>query len=304
MITRYEHGGVTWIDVERPTIDEVEELVEEFKFGPLIEQEILTPTAKPRIDIFPSFVYTVFHFPASRDTRGIHDTHEVDLIVAKNLVVTVHYDSVPAILDFARSFEAAMLLKRTQTELHSGHILFELSERLYQSVEDELDAMEDSVQAIQSAIFEGKEKELVRPISVVTRELLSHKRIVANQDEVLREFESVSIKLFGEHFKAYIAAMSALHYRAHGRAQMLLDTLAELRDTNNSLLYTKQNEIMKVLTIMAFVTFPLTLISSIFGMNTEYLPIVGTPGDFWIITGFMAFLTAGFFTFFKIKKWF
>jgi magnesium transporter len=60
---------------------------------------------------------------------------------------------------------------------------------------------------------------------------------------------------------------------------------------------------MKTLTIMAFVTFPLTLVSSIFGMNTHYLPIVGLPGDFWIVTGTMLALAICFFLYFKRKGW-
>ena len=60
---------------------------------------------------------------------------------------------------------------------------------------------------------------------------------------------------------------------------------------------------MKVLTIMAFITFPLSVIASIFGMNTKTLPIVGVPHDFWIIMGIMVFATIMFFALFKYKKW-
>jgi len=42
----------------------------------------------------------------------------------------------------------------------------------------------------------------------------------------------------------------------------------------------------------------------VFGMNTEHTPIVGSPNGFWIITGAMVVLTAVFFIYFKIKKWF
>ena len=60
---------------------------------------------------------------------------------------------------------------------------------------------------------------------------------------------------------------------------------------------------MKILTIMAFVTFPLSLIAAIFGMNTVYIPIIGTPGDFWIVMGIMGFATFLMFLYFKRKKW-
>ena len=60
---------------------------------------------------------------------------------------------------------------------------------------------------------------------------------------------------------------------------------------------------MKTLTIMAFVTFPLALVVSIFGLDTNYVPIIGQPYDFWIIIGILSGLTALFFVFFKYKKW-
>ena len=82
-----------------------------------------------------------------------------------------------------------------------------------------------------------------------------------------------------------------------------INSVAELREINNSLVSTKQNEVMKILTIMAFVTFPLSLLASIFGMNTVYLPIVGHSLDFWIIIGIMAGATICFFAFFKHNRW-
>lgn len=304
MLTRYDHRGALWIDLERPTIDEVEALTEEFNFGPFVEQELLSPTAKPRIDLFPNFIYTVLHFPASRDTHGRLLTHEVDLVITKDMVVSVHYESVPAILDFTRSFEASMLLKRPTVQLHSGHILFELSTRLYQSVEDELDAIEDSVARIEKEIFKNREREMVRPISELTREVLNHKRIITNQDEILHEFEKASTSLFGEDFKSFITSMSALQFRVSARAQVLLDTLAELRDTNNSLLTTKQNETVKNLTVVASVMLPMSLIASLFGMNTVNNPIAGGPLDFWIVVGLITLLGIGTYLFFRLRSWF
>jgi magnesium transporter len=303
MITRYEQQGVMWIDVERPTVEEVEILVEELNLGPLVEQEMLTPTLKPRLDVYPSFMYVVLHFPATRDTRGTQDTHEVDMVIAKNFVITVHYESVSAILDFARTFETALLLKHEDIDLHSGHVLFELSTRLYQSVEDELDAIEDSVALIESSIFESRERQMVKPISLMTRELLNHKRIIANQEETLKKFENAGVSLFGDEFRGYVASMSALHYRVLNRAHMLMETLTELRSTNDSLLSTKQNEIMKNLTVVASVLLPLSLIASLFGMNTVNNPIAGSPYDFWIVSGIMVVVGVAITLYFAFKRW-
>ena len=60
---------------------------------------------------------------------------------------------------------------------------------------------------------------------------------------------------------------------------------------------------MKILTIMAFVTFPLSLFASLFGMNTLTLPLTGYRGDFFVIIGIMTLATFGFFAYFKYKRW-
>ena len=97
--------------------------------------------------------------------------------------------------------------------------------------------------------------------------------------------------------------MASENFRVYNMIRNHLDMLAELRETNNSLVYTKQNEAMKVLTIMAFITFPLSLLAGIFGMNTTATPLIGSRHDFWIIISIMITATVAFFGFFKYKKW-
>lgn len=304
MINRYEYEGIIWIDIENPTADEIAEVGQEFNLGLLLRQELLAPTIKPRVDLYPDIVYTLLHFPARRHTHNAQESQEVDFVIGKHFIITVHYDTIDALVDFARSFEAAMLLKRSTGKFHSGHVLLELTQRLYQEVEYELDSLEDSVTAIETAIFSGHEKDMVLAISRVTRELIDQKRTLSMHAEVLASLEQATTTLFGEHFTEYLRGVSAFHYRAHQRALAMMDIVTELRKTNDSLLTTRQNEITKNLTIMAFITFPLSVVAAVFGMNTEHTPIVGSPNGFWIITGAMVVLTAVFFIYFKIKKWF
>lgn len=304
MLSRYEYGGITWIDIENPTEEEIDLIGQEFDLGLILPQELLAPTAKPRVDLYPAFAYTVLHFPALRHTHGSSAAQEVDFIMGKNFVVTIHYDTIPAIYDFARSFEAAILLKHTNGKFHSGHILLELAERLYQSVEDELESLEDSVTDIERAIYSGREKEMVVAISSASRELLSAKRALVTHKEILESLEQIGVSLFGEELGNYFRAISGFHYRVYSHALSLSDTLSELRITNDSLLSARQSEVMKILTMMAFITFPLSLIANVFGMDTANTPLVNDPNGFWIIVGGMAFLTLAFLLYFKHKRWF
>jgi magnesium transporter len=81
------------------------------------------------------------------------------------------------------------------------------------------------------------------------------------------------------------------------------ESLHELRATNNSLLSTKQNEIMKIFTIMAFVTFPLQLLVSVFSLNIETNPMHGNLYSFWLIVAILVGLMLLMYGYFKHKKW-
>lgn len=303
MIRRFDHLGVTWVDLESPTADEVAEVTGEFGIGPSLAYELVAPTDKPRVDVYPNFVYAVFHFPSLRHTHLRDETQEIDVLVGKEFLITTHYQPVDAVDDFARAFEVTELLGRA-TPLSSAYLLFELAERLYRESESELDAIDDTIDRIEEGIFRGNERHMVASISKASRELLMHKRILGNHAEILRTLETASSELLGADVRHYFHAVTARHFKALNRALAMADTLVELRETNLALLSTRQNEIMKNLTIMAFVTFPLTLIAAIFGMNTTDTPLLGTPHDFWIIFGAMTLLTIVFATYFKLRKWF
>lgn len=302
MITRHEHKNVVWVDLENPTLEEVVAVASEFELGSLLIDELLTPTAKPRVDVFPNFIYAVFHFPALRFTHGLAANHEIDIIIGKRFIITVHYAAASATYDLSKAFEAAGLLGESK-KTNVGMIFLELAERLYQSAEDELNALEDAVDEIEENIFKGREREMVSAISQASRELLTHKRLLGSHHDLLASLERAVTSLFDEEVARYVRAANTLHYRIHSRALTMHDTLNELRETNTALLFTRQNEIMKNLTILAFVTFPLSLIASLFGMNTEFTPVVAHPQGFWIILAGMGTLTALFFLYFKLKKW-
>jgi magnesium transporter len=133
--------------------------------------------------------------------------------------------------------------------------------------------------------------------------ILNFKESLISQKEVLSSFEVSAQNLFGESFKYHIHAITGEYQKVFTKIENTKEYLDELRRTNDSLLSTKQNEIMKNLTLMSFVVFPLSLVASIFGMNTSVLPLVGTNNDFWKVMVIMLALTALMFALFKKRGW-
>lgn len=303
MISVYKHKHLTWVDVESPTSDEVRKLMETYEVDPLVAEELLLPTLKPRVEVYPGFIYLILHFPAFRHSHTGDQNQEVDFIIGKDFLITTRYDSIDPLHKFSKVFEVNSVLDRSDIGEHAGYLFFYMVRKLYKSVEHELEYINDSLEIIEEDIFEGKEKEMVVALSNVSRDLLNLKQALNPHHEVLNSFADVGKAFFGESFGKHINSIMGEYFRIKNTISTNLDTMYELRETNNSLLSTKQNEVMKVLTIMAFVTFPLSLIASIFGMNTQHMPIIGSQYDFWLVLGIMGIATFFMFVFFKKNHW-
>jgi len=303
MINTYEYKGAKWIELDHPTEAEVETIMEDYKIDPTVAKELFTPTPKPRIEAHSNFIFAILHFPVFKHSHSHGSSQELDFIVGRDFVITTRYDTIDSIHRFSKLLEADAVLNKEEVSNPSSHIFFRILQEMYKSLFDELSFMEDWLKEIESTIFKGKEKEMVSEISRVSRTLLDFKSTTVLHRELLESMGPAGAKLFGEHFKEHSNYLADQCRRIHNNIKNYMEWASELRETNNSLITTKQNEVMKVLTIMAFVTFPLSLIAGIFGMNTGYTPIVGRPNDFWIVVGIMLFMALSFFMFFKYKKW-
>lgn len=277
--------------------------MEEHKIHPLAAEELLAPTLKPKVDLYEDYIYLILHFPALKHTHGTDKNQEVDFIIGKNFLITGRYDTVDALHKFSRVFEVNSVLDKSDMGDHAGFIFFYMIRKLYKSIEHELEYLADEREQVEEKIFEGQEKAMVYEISRLTRSVLDLKQALSAHGEILSSFETAGRRFFGDTFSYHLHSIVGEYYRIHTYIENELDDLRELRQTNDSLLTTKQNEVMKILTIMAFVTFPLSVVASVFGMNTSHLPLVGSPNDFWIVIGIMLGLTLLFFGYFKYKKW-
>ncbi|MDO8552215.1 MAG: CorA family divalent cation transporter [bacterium] len=303
MRTDYKHNGIMWIDLESPTKEEVSGIVDQFGVSTMVAEELLVPSMKPRTEFYDSYVYVVLHFPSLRRShRPIEQ--EIDFIVGRDFIITTHYDIVDPLHKFSKVFEVNSLLDKSNMGNHAGFFFFYMLKKLYKGVEYEVERVRHHLSTIEGDIFTGHEAGMVEVISRAARDLLNLRQIIEPHREVLRTIEAEGARLFGEDFMPYLRALSNDYYRVHNHVMRNTESLHELRETNNSLLSTKENETMRVLTIMALLTFPLSLLVAIMEIDSVYNPIKGQPYDFWIVVGIVLLLGSSMIAYFKHRKWF
>ena len=302
MQSRYQHGEITWIDLEAPTPAEIQGIMGEFDIAPQVAEELLLPSGKPRAEFYKKYLYIIMHFPALRHSHTMRE-QEIDFIVGHDFIITAHHEMIDSLHKFSKVFEVNSVLDKHDLGDHAGYLLFYMVKKLYKAVEHELEYIHHNLTTIEEHIFSQHEAEMVTAISRASRDLLNLRQTVEPHHDVLHALETEGARIFGDDFLPYLRTLSNEYYRVHTHILRETESLHELRETNNSLLTTKQNETMKTFTVLAFFTFPLALIASIFDMNLASNPIANAPHGFWIVVAIMTAATMLMFSYFKKKGW-
>lgn len=304
MISRYTHHGLTWIDLESPAREEILHISEEFGLSKLVEEELFSSTLRSKVDLYDNYIYLILHFPVFNKKNKLRNDQELDFIIGKNFIITVRYEVIDPIHEFASLFENAEKLDQHKKISDIGVMFMEMMKQLYKTSFKELEEITNRIPEIEHHIFNSKEEAMVRIISETNRKLLDFKQAIRFHGDILHSYEVASTRFFGEPYAYYAAMITSEFNKVNNMLEGNHDLLKELQRTNDSLLSAKSNDILKTFTILTFVMLPLTLITGIFGMNTiPGLVFIRSINDFYIIIGAMVLTGLCMFVFFRLRKW-
>lgn len=293
-----------WVDIEQPTADEIRDVAHEFGISERIEAELLAATPIPIAAGEAGAALLILHFPAHGSDDGETFDQEIDFIVGKHFILTVRYEVVAPLHHLKKMLEAQSLVSGRMP--FSTDVLLEiLFAHLYASVRDHANHIAQRLTHVEHEMFSGNERHTVRVISSISREFLHVEAALANQEEPLERFLGTLSQhdLFGASFSERTARMLAERTQVLRLITTHRAVATELRETNTALLESRQNEIMKTLTIINVVVLPLELIAFIFGMHASGTPLLSHPDAFWIIMAIMLGSVLVTLLFFVRKRW-
>lgn len=304
MVEKRHYNGLNWIDVSCPTPEEVRKLVAEYHIAPAAGEELFAPTTKPKVDTYADHIYLILHFPAAGPNVRTGGSHEIDFIIGKNYLITVRYESIEPLRAFAKAFEVGAVRDRnSDKEPNVGLLFSHLLKSLYGSLLHELEHLESTLIAIEKSVFEENDRNLIGRLSLAGRELLAAKQATRLHQGVLESLETSGATIFGKDFKESLSGAIGAYYRVRETLESNRELLHELRTTHDSFVSSKQNEIIRTLTIISFAILPLTLIASLFAMEVGGKPFGDTPHGFYGVIMLMFVVLAGIVVYFKARKW-
>lgn len=295
--------ALVWHHFQNPQKADLDFLREKFNFHDPILEELTKPTIRPKVDRYDHYLYLVLHFPIFDEKTRNTTSREVDCIVTSQELITVTYEDIPPLADFFKKCSMDDTCKELYSSKTPAHLLFYIVRVLLNFSLRELDHIQKNITTLEEHIFGGRAKDIIHEILVFRRDVLNFRRTIQPQHITVDSLGEEAGTLFGAKVKPFFDELKGEYLKVWNLLENHRETLEALYDTHESLLNMRQNEIMKNLTIMAFITFPLSLVAVVFGMTTLWTPIIGMKYDFWIIVGGMTILTFIMLGFFKKKGW-
>lgn len=293
-------GVVFWVDLESPSIPESLILSDTFGFHPLSVEDAMSAVQYPKVEAYEGYLYVVLHdIDFTAGERGFK-THDVDFFLGATYLVTVHDNRAQAIHELINH------CPRNPRILGDGPV--PLFHRIVDAMVDhyrpEIEKLEDRLDELEEAVFDNPTSELARKILDQKRDVSSLRRVTTPQRDVVArlargEFVGISTEMSFRFRDVYDHLV-----RVADDALLFQDRITGILDAHLSNVSNRLNEVMKVLTVVATIFMPLTLLTGVFGMNVDLPHFPGGPAaQFWWIIGIMAAAVVVMLLLFRRRRW-
>jgi magnesium transporter len=297
------HGsGLTWIHLDGPNLQESQSLANRFDWHALDIEDVLSKRQRPKIDNYPEYLFGVLHFPVYDKTVQRLNAAELDFFLGPDYLVTLpNVELLPVTRLFQRCYDDADLREQLFSK-GSGRLLYEVLDDLFDYCFPILDKIGHKLDSLEDDVFEGRSEDIVRDLSNAKQEIISYRKIIKPERSTLRLLERNVERFLPEELELYFDDIVDASERIWDLLDNFKEVVEGLEDTNESVIAHRQNNVLRILTVVSVILLPLTLISGIFGMNVHF-PGFDTVWAFWTIAGVMLGTALGLVAFFRFKRW-
>ena len=296
-------SGLIWIDLTVASQDDARILSDVFNFHDLSIEDVVSPTVDPaKIDDMGGYIFVVVQALTGYEAGAELKIVECEFYLGPNYVVSCHQEAPPSISAFCDKPQTVEHIMRRS----SGWLLHGLLDAIVDDYIPIVDALDETIDQLENDVLDRAEPALLQKILIAKRNSLRLRRATSPQRDIMNRLSR------GE-FPALIPDETSIYFRDIYdhlvRIEYLIEAVRDLSDgalqTYLSVVSNRLNEVMRVLTSVATIILPLTLISGIFGMNfsRNVWPGYDTSWGFPLVATSMVIVSLLMLTYFRWRRW-
>jgi len=293
---------VTWICMDGlHDVCAVQKLGEYFGVHPLVLEDVLNTTQRPKFEDFGDYLFIVLKAADYEKETGDITFEQMSLIVGPNYLISFHEqrgDEFELVRDRIRNAKGR--IRREGPDYLAYSLLDAIVDDYFILLED----LEDAIETLEEEIVSSAGVKAIRKLNLMKRNVTYLRKAVWPVREVLAALQRNDSGLVKESTNVYLRDVYDHAIRIIETVETYRDSLAGMLEIYLSTVSNRMNDVMKVLTVIATIFIPLTFLAGVYGMNFRFMPELDWPWGYPLVVAVMVSVAAFMLFYFKKRKWF
>ncbi len=262
-------GEFFWIDLMDADTSAVKELGSLLNIHAMALEDTLEFGQRPKLDEYGDRVLLVYY--------GVHHGNSGDPAEGKPIEVHLHISGswiVTVRPGACRDLHELKERLRDRDGDAEEYIVYRILDKLTDSFFPLLERMDDEIDTLEDSMIQGAKQEQLHRLFALKRELVTLRRIVTPQRDLLASGGDLIMRIPGltdDKTHDYFRDVYDHLIRISDLIDSYRDLLSGALDVYLSTQSNRMNQVMKQLTVIATIFLPLTFVTGFFGQNFGWL---------------------------------
>jgi magnesium transporter len=285
----FEHpdGATLWVDLDVSDEAQAALLADVFHFHPLAVEDARNPKSRVKAEEYPDFLVVVARVVSFCETTPDPydlETANLTLFITEHAIVTTHLETLPSVQTLVERLRANPdLLERGPARI--AHLVLDTAVDAYFPVLDQLDEFVDDME---QRVFGRFDEALLQEIFKVKRLVISLRRYLAPQREVLSQITMRPSRFLPPDAQLYFRDVYDHMLRITDALDSYRDLLSSTLDSYLTQVSNRLGAVSKALAVVGALSIPFVVIAGVYGMNFEHIPLSHHPYGFEIMVAVQA----------------
>lgn len=295
-----ENPAMTWIQasgVNDPAL--ISAIGTHFKIHGLVLEDIMSTGQRSKLDEYNNQIFIVSRMLFFDAQKELHD-EQISLIFGPNYLISFLETDDPIF----KSIRERIRQGNNRIRKSGGdYLAYALLDTVVDHYFNVLEVFDNELVSIEDQVTSQPKPNTLQKIQTIRTQVIHLRKAVWPMREVLNRFQYMESPLVQATTKLYLRDVYDHTVQTIDIIEGFRDIISGMLDLYMSNINMRLNEIVKVLTIVSTIFVPLTFLSSLYGMNFDYMPELQTEWGYPITIIVMLAIACGMLYFFRRRKW-
>ncbi len=294
---------VTWIQVQGLTTKAVEEIGRQFAIHPLVLEDILHTSQRPKLVDYGSYLCVILKSLTITDEMTDYQAEQVSLILGSNYVISFTESLRGDRNVLANVYERVKGGRGKICQLGADYLFYALLDSIVDQYFLVLEHLGEKIEILEDKIASQPRPELLQDLHALKHDMLYLRKSIWPVRELVSALERGETSHIKGSTLIYLRDIYDHVIQVIETVEIYRDMLSGMLDIYLSSISNRMSEVMKMLTIISTIFIPLTFIAGVYGMNFTHMPELEWEYGYPMILSVMLLIGLLMVRYFRKKQW-